>query len=180
MHGPIAARLHQLRYEVATLLWHVGRARGGQRAIVFVRNGKAYAMAMTVVHRALIGAAIMIGTSGASSPAPAPRGLAVLEPGDWVLHDRESGKDTGKDVHLCLGDTRQLLQLRHPGAQCRRFVVTDSAQAVAVTNVCGAAGNERTDIRIETPRLIQIQSQGIVNGAPFSMAIEGRRVGACR
>lgn len=169
------------------MLWHNDRARGGQRAIVFVRNGKAYAMVMTVVHRALIGATIMIVASAAGRPAPvsptsppAPRGLAMLEPGDWVLHDRESGKDTGKDVHLCLGDTRQLLQLRHPGAQCRRFVVTDSAQAVAVTNVCGAAGNERTDIRIETPRLIQIQSQGIVNGAPFSMAIEGRRVGACR
>ncbi|RVT43317.1 hypothetical protein [Sphingobium algorifonticola] len=136
-------------------------------------------MATTVSRKALVGAVLLTALIGAGRPQsvpPAPRGLTTLEPGDWVLHDRESGKD----VHLCLGDTRQLLQLRHPGAQCRRFVVTDSAQSVAVTNDCGLAGNERTDIRIETPRLVQIEAQGIVDGAPFSMAMEGRRVGVCR
>lgn len=128
----------------------------------------------------LLAAVLCVTLGGAHSPAaltPAPKELATLEPGAWALKDRETGSDVRR---ICLGDTRQLLQLRHRNNQCVRFVVTDAAGQVVVTNDCAAAGNERTDIRIETPRLIQVQSQGIADGAPFSAMYEGRRVGVCR
>ena len=128
----------------------------------------------------MIGAGLcltLIGASGPHATAPTPKELAVLEPGEWSLMDRDSGTVVRR---LCLGDKRQLLQLRHHRIHCSRFVVTDAGRQVSVTNDCAAAGNERTDIRIETPRLFQLQSQGIENGVPFAMTIEGRRLRACR
>lgn len=115
---------------------------------------------------------------GAAAPAVAPSlsGLDMLEKGQWDLRVREAGGETRK---LCLGDARQLLQVEHHGLQCRRFVILDTTRQISISYDCGAAGNGRTDLRIETPRLVQIQSQGITNGAPFSYAIEGRRVGVC-
>jgi hypothetical protein len=32
---------------------------------------------------------------------------------------------------------------------------------------------------VETPRLVQIQSQGVADSAPFSFTIEARRTGDC-
>jgi hypothetical protein len=80
---------------------------------------------------------------------------------------------------LCVSDLRQLLQVQHGRALCRSFTVSDSAHAVTVTYDCAAAGNGRTDLRVETTRLVQIRSQGVADGAPFAFAAEGRRVGAC-
>ncbi|MGK2908514.1 MAG: hypothetical protein ACSLE1_01720 [Sphingobium sp.] len=136
-------------------------------------------MGVSVLRMGFVGACLCLTLGGAGKqmlPHSAPKELAALEPGQWSLKDRESGKVR----KLCLGDTRQLLQLSHPNLQCGRFVVTDAERQVSVTNDCGAAGNERTDIRIETPRLFQLQSQGISNGAPFALTFEGRRIGACR
>jgi hypothetical protein len=44
---------------------------------------------------------------------------------------------------------------------------------------CANAGNGRTTVRVETPRLVQIESQGTVNREPFSIQLEGRRTGGC-
>ena len=41
-------------------------------------------------------------------------------------------------------------------------------------------GYGRTNLRREISRLVQIESQGIVDGLPFQFAAEARRVGACR
>jgi hypothetical protein len=112
-----------------------------------------------------------------AAQAPVLAGLAGLERGRWELRMREPG---GQPSHVCLGDPRQLLQPRHPGAQCRRYVVTDQPGHVVVTYDCGAAGNGRTDLRIETPRLAQILSQGIADSAPFAFAMEARHVGECK
>ena len=57
---------------------------------------------------------------------------------------------------------------------------SDAADAASITYDCAAAGNGRTDLRVETARLIQISSQGVADGAPFVFVAEGRRIGACR
>jgi hypothetical protein len=49
-----------------------------------------------------------------------------------------------------------------------------------VSYQCIGAGKGRTDIRVETPRLVQIDAQGIADGAPFALSLEGRRTGDCR
>lgn len=116
------------------------------------------------------------GATVAGVAMPAPQALRALEAGEWELHGRGEGAATRK---LCVSDLRQLLQVQHGRALCRAFMISDSSNAVTVTYDCAAGGNGRTDLRVETTRLVQIQSQGIADGAPFAFAAEGRRVGDC-
>jgi hypothetical protein len=117
---------------------------------------------------------------GASSPALGQRAslamLGELERGRWELRLRG---ETAASQQLCLGDARRLIQLRHPAAACEQLVISDGPTAVTVQYTCRGNGYGRTQIRRESSRLIQIDSQGIANGLPFAFAAEGRRVGDC-
>jgi hypothetical protein len=73
----------------------------------------------------------------------------------------------------------EFIQLKHKQTDCNRFVVEDSAARVTVQYTCPGNGYGRTSIRRETPSLIQLESQGIVDGMPFQMAAEARRTGTC-
>ncbi|MEQ1509970.1 MAG: hypothetical protein ABL909_06145 [Sphingopyxis sp.] len=112
----------------------------------------------------------------AIAQAPSLTMLAQLEQGQWQLVDRD-GMVPSRSI--CLGDARQLIQLRHEGQQCTRFVVEDSPQSVTVSYSCAGTGNGRTTIRRETNRLVQVETQGVFRGSPFSMVFEARRTGVC-
>ena len=101
--------------------------------------------------------------------------LDSLTKGAWNLHVR----DGGSDQRLCLRDGRELIQLRHKQAGCSRFVVEDSANEVVIQYTCRGNGYGRTSIRRESNGLVQIESQGIIDGAPFSMSGEARHSGSC-
>jgi len=103
-----------------------------------------------------------------------PAALATLQPGQWLLRARDGATKT-----LCLGDIRPLLQIGHPGIACTRYPLPNASNEVVVSYSCGPRGNGRTSVRMETPRLIQVQSQGIADGDPFDRAYEGRFVGPC-
>ena len=134
-------------------------------AMMAGRRALAAALAMMMVTRPAVKAA-----------APLPRLPKGLEAGEWEL--RERGPD-GPIRKLCIAHLNQLLQSRHAGNSCKSFTVSETPKRLVVTYECGTAGNGRTDLRIETARLVQIQSQGIANGAPFAFALEGRWAGAC-
>lgn len=102
--------------------------------------------------------------------------LDGLDAGRWELRLRNNGHETER---LCVSNGRRFIQLRHPDAACDRFVVSDGPQAVTVQYTCRGKGYGRTEIRRETSRLVQIQSQGIVGGLPFDFTAEARRVGDC-
>lgn len=102
--------------------------------------------------------------------------LDKLESGQWELRVREPGGETQR---LCLQDGRRLIQLRHPGTTCQRLIVNDASSDVTVQYTCPGRGYGRTHIRMETDKLVQIDTQGIAGGLPFSYAMEGRRVGDC-
>jgi hypothetical protein len=111
-------------------------------------------------------------------PAQAPS-LAMLdrlEKGSWQL--RERGKDAVLQT-MCLGDARRMIQIEHPRANCSRYIIEDTPNSVTVHYTCPGAGHGRTTIRSETNRLVQIDTQGIAEGRPFSQAIEARRTGGC-
>jgi hypothetical protein len=121
---------------------------------------------------------LLIGGLGAAAPARAPE-LAVLtrvETGQWQL--KEPGA-TAIARSICVVDPAVLLQLGHSGAQCSRFVITDTPDTATVHYTCPGAGHGRTVIAMETPRLLRIQTQGMAGGAPFDLDYEGRRIGAC-
>lgn len=102
--------------------------------------------------------------------------LDELDRGGWELRERGSGAVS----NLCLDNGRKLIQLRHPGLPCSSVVVDDRINEVTVQYTCRGQGYGRTHIRRENNGLIQLDSQGIVNGLPFSYVAEGRRAGACR
>lgn len=111
---------------------------------------------------------------GASEPSLTA--LAAIESGQWVL--RVPGA-TGPAKSFCLGDARQLLQIQHPAISCTRFVIANTATTATVHYTCPGAGHGRTTVRVETPRLIHVESQGIADKAPFDWVLTGRRTGLC-
>jgi hypothetical protein len=102
--------------------------------------------------------------------------LDQLSPGRWEVRYREAGVPPQR---LCLSSGQGLIQLRHPGAACERFVVEDGPGHVVVQYTCKGRGYGRTHIRKESAQLAQISSQGIAGGLPFEFTAEARRVGDC-
>lgn len=102
--------------------------------------------------------------------------LDTLEKGSWELRQRGNSALVRS---FCLGDARAFIQLQHPRGGCSRYVIADGAEEVTVHYTCPGAGHGRTTIRHETNRLVQIDTQGIAGGAPFSHAYEARRTGGC-
>ncbi|MFC0203500.1 hypothetical protein [Novosphingobium soli] len=100
--------------------------------------------------------------------------LDELDRGSWELRERG-----GPVRAMCVDNGRRFIQLRHPGAPCSSVVVDDLPDEVTVQYTCRGQGYGRTHIRRETNRLVQVDSQGIVDGLPFSFSAEGRMTGAC-
>ena len=89
--------------------------------------------------RTILGAmalALLTGARHAPPPKPAPPlpvlapdaliAAHALQPGLWQLLVTDSGHTVPREI--CLGDTRQLLQLRHGGAPCGAIVVDNGRQ----------------------------------------------------
>jgi hypothetical protein len=122
---------------------------------------------------ALFGMGIAIPATG---QGPALAMLDRLESGRWELRERGGGAAAEQ---LCVQNGRRLIQLRHPASTCERMIVSDGPSEVTVQYTCRGRGYGRTHIRRETGRLVQIESQGILDGLPFDVSAEGRRVGDC-
>nr|WP_295370670.1 hypothetical protein [uncultured Sphingosinicella sp.] len=103
--------------------------------------------------------------------------MSRLEPGLWQLRDLDN--PAGQQQSICVADPSALLQLRHRNAPCSRLVIADGAKAATVQYTCPATGFGRTEVRVETPRLAQIDTQGIADNAPFSYRVQARRIGVC-
>jgi hypothetical protein len=137
-------------------------------------------MRIVIIRRSLAAAALLTGFAmpGFAEPAMAPTlaALTQLQPGQWDLRSRD---DPAQSRSLCIYDVRSLLQVRHGMAQCSRFVIANDPARATIHYTCPGAGHGQTTLRVETPRLVQIDSQGVVNGEPFAFTMEGRRAGAC-
>jgi len=129
--------------------------------------------------RAAVAVPILFGTISASAhaPAPMPMALEMLEKGTWELTPRQPGE---APIKLCLGDPRQMIQVQHLRHRCTFHVIEDRPNHTTVHYSCPGEGHGRTTLRIETSRLAQIHTQGIAEAAPFVLAYEARRKGACR
>lgn len=130
-----------------------------------------------------IALAVLVGGTSAIVALPAygeRNALAMLDQldaGAWEL--RQLGGEGGAVRSLCLNSGRELIQLRHSGRSCRRIIVEDKPNEITVQYTCPGRGYGRTHVRRETSKLIQLDTQGIVDGKPFAFAAEGRRVGGC-
>ena len=107
--------------------------------------------------------------------APELAMLGGLDRGGWELRLRSDGGT----MPLCIRTGREFIQLRHRQPACERFIVQDDAETVTVQYTCRGNGYGRTTIRRENPSLVQIRSQGIQGGMPFSIEGEARKTGSC-
>ena len=126
--------------------------------------------------RCTLAASALAGATAVPAQAPSLAMLDRLEKGSWQL--RERGSDAVLQT-VCVGDARRMIQVQHPRANCSRYIIEDTPNSVTVHYTCPGAGHGRTSIRSETNRLVQIDTQGIADGKPFSQAIEARRAGPC-
>lgn len=110
----------------------------------------------------------------AAAQAPDLEMLDDLDRGSWTLTFR-SGEPSQR---ICLRTGRELIQIRHRQPGCEQFIVRDGVDEVTVQYTCRGNGYGRTTIRREGNSLVQIDSQGIVGGRPFSTAGEARRTSA--
>lgn len=113
------------------------------------------------------------------APAQAPNLMALskINPGQWEIRPRTPGAKAEK---ICIRNVTQLMMLEHRGAKCGApYVIENKANTATVSYSCGARGHGRTTIKTESGDLIQLNTQGIDNNAPFSFAAEGRRSGSC-
>lgn len=123
--------------------------------------------------------AVSISGTGVAAPAPAARpikALSTLQPGQWEIRSRDNPQ---ANRSFCMSDAKVLLQLQHPNNVCSRFVIADDGKQATVQYSCAAGGNGRTSIRVETPRLAQIETQGVADQMPFAFSAEARRTGEC-
>jgi len=105
---------------------------------------------------------------------PELEAFAQLERGRWQLRGAEGGPRS-----ICLGDPAVLVQLEHGGLACDHEVIADGKSGATVQYSCPGRGYGHTSLRVETPRLARIDTQGLVDGRPFSYRAEARKTGTC-
>jgi hypothetical protein len=101
--------------------------------------------------------------------------LALLESGKWSV---KSGDGAGSR-ELCLGDPVQLVRLEHSGMACRDESAAGDARGATIQYSCPGHGFGHTSLRIETPRVATIETQGLVDGRPFAYRATARKIGPC-
>ena len=110
--------------------------------------------------------------------AQAPSGaLAGIQTGLWQLRPVSGGQGQARTV--CVGNPLQFIQLRHAGQSCTQRILSDDGRRANVRYQCQGGGWGQTDLRVETPRLVSIDTQGIADGGPFHNNYEARRTGDC-
>src|SRR4051812_13508873 len=120
-----------------------------------------------------VSAALLLAAWPGATQQPGP--LAQVERGRWELR-APNGAALGGG---CLGDPVLLAQPFNAPHPCTSEILSSEGHVVTVSFVCPGMGRGRTLLRVETPRLVQIDSQGISNGAPFALRAVARHAGPC-
>ena len=130
------------------------------------------------LRHAAIAGALAVSAAGALGQAPRLSSLlSGIEPGLWQV--RPIDGSPRPPMAICLGDPGVFLQLEHRQTDCKQMLVSNDSSGIVVNYTCPANSFGRTQIRVETPRLINIDSQGIEGGMPFAFRSEARRLGPC-
>ena len=127
-----------------------------------------------VARVALTGLVLVGGLTAAGGPTLTA--LGRIEQGQWQI--KAIGADTPPRT-ACLTDMNVLIQYGHGNGQCQRSIVTNDYNTTTVHYVCAGAGHGQTSIKVATPRAFNLDTQGILSGAPFDESYEARRTGTC-
>jgi hypothetical protein len=127
------------------------------------------------------GAALIVATSVAALPVYALatadlEALAKLEHGLWQVRDLDS---EAAPLAVCIGDPLILAQIEHQGIACAREVVESGPAGGTIRYTCPGRGFGHSTVKVETPRLAKVHTQGIKGNQPFDYRLEARRTGPC-
>ena len=130
------------------------------------------------IRRALLalGTIALLGSPAAAQKGAGLTAIAKLEPGLWQLRVLDTSEQPRS---ICVADPGMLMQVQHRNSPCARVVLSNDVKGATVHYTCPANGFGRTSVRVETPRLAKIDTQGIMGNAPFAYRAEARKVGAC-
>jgi hypothetical protein len=116
----------------------------------------------------------------AATLAPTGKGkvaaLVGIEPGKWQIRDLDAAF---VPASICIGDPQVLVRFEHRAADCRAEVVEDGASGATVQYSCAGQGFGHSKVRVQTPRLVRVDTQGLSGGRPFSYRLEAQRTGSC-
>ena len=133
-------------------------------------------MRRSLILRLLMGASASLGLAWpVAAQAPELAMLGTLERGSWDFRSRNGGSLQ----KVCVRSGMEIIQLRHRQRGCERFVVQDEPDEVTIHYTCRGDGYGRTTIRREGNGLVQIRSEGIQDGSPFTLQGEARYTGRC-
>ena len=145
--------------------------RRAPRATASGRRGRLVGYGLAAMLPLVIGAGAAVGAD------KLPRIFSSIERGRWEL--RPIGARTG-GVSICVtSDARSLAVLRGGGGDCRVFTTEDKPTKAVLNYSCSGGDQGLTRVRIEDPRLMIVEAQGIRDGNPFQAKYEARRTGGC-
>jgi hypothetical protein len=121
--------------------------------------------------------AVLLGAAAGAQQTQRVNAMTGVQPGLWSIHALDKGEP---DVPpICIADPARLLQFRHPGATCSRYVIADTSRIATIQYSCPGAGWGRTSVRVISPSMLRLDTQGIADNLPFALAAEARRLGDC-
>ena len=126
---------------------------------------------------ALAAALIMTTPAGTQNRAEMSA-IAQLQPGRWEVRDLDNLRPAPVRS-ICISDPAILLQFQHRDTACSQLVIANDAKGATVHYTCPAGGFGRTTLKVTTPRLVRIETQGIYRKLPFDFSAELRRKGNC-
>lgn len=129
-----------------------------------------------LVCAAFAGASLfLVGDGPAAAHRASGQGvLGQIERGQWLLKEQR-----GDERRICFTAPVNFIQIGHGNAPCEQFVIAQDQRSATVSYMCTGHGKGRTTVTVETPRLVKIETQGVLDGAPFELEYEARKVGAC-
>jgi hypothetical protein len=103
--------------------------------------------------------------------------LTKLEKGRWQVRELDGA---ATPTAICLTNPAVLLRYEHRSeTSCSWEVLENAAGSATVQYSCRGRGFGYSQLRVETPRSVRVDTQGFSNGRPFSYRLEARRTGAC-
>lgn len=136
--------------------------------------GLLLAASQTIAAPAAIAPPAAIPPQVAALPELSLAALKQLESGLWQLDVKGSSPKL-----VCITDQIRLVQIEHDQPGCSRFVIANDPKSSTVHYSCQRTGWGRTTVRVQSPTLATIQTQGIAHNAPFDYSLQARRVGGC-
>jgi hypothetical protein len=128
------------------------------------------------------GALMLAGIAALAVPAFAVATISIgarekLEAGRWQVRDLDNAVAA---TSVCLGDPAQLVRFGHRGKPgCSSQLLASGEEHATIQYSCRGGGYGHSAVRVETPRSVRIDTQGLSNGRPFSYRLEAQRVGPC-